>query len=419
MPRTDGGARPRRLPPRCPVDGKCPLINDPRHQLQYRHVCTFRPCPYLHTFPSHARLFIHLEEDDERMGVGYAATGGYGDAQEWDHLPYGGSTPRRHNGQPKMLMMSPAVRGCPRARCSPPAPLEPSAHSSPHGSPLPSPRNSPPRPPPPQGIAALQDELARHREEQAAMQRRIDELALLASKNTAAATPAAPPFAAAPRLPTPLPPAAAPAAAGHSTPRRIVTPAVPANTDDVVLVEHRRTPDGASETGSVVFVPNDLPPCDDSLQSPPRPGSPQPESTPTRGLLLPDAAHAEALGRRSSPPRPPAPARPVGPTRMCVHCHEPVPSNASFCIHCGRSLKVPLSRSTCTSCGAQLSSRSLYCTRCGARRQGQPEVHGAAATVWCPACPHLGPPDPDGNCEACGYALNASLMARLSPASER
>eukprot|EP01064_Diplonema_japonicum_P014337 TRINITY_DN21945_c0_g1_i1.p1 TRINITY_DN21945_c0_g1~~TRINITY_DN21945_c0_g1_i1.p1 ORF type:complete len:645 (+),score=72.37 TRINITY_DN21945_c0_g1_i1:90-1937(+) len=47
--------------PRCPVDGECPALNDTRHQAFYRHMCTFKPCPYVHTFPSHALAFIHEE----------------------------------------------------------------------------------------------------------------------------------------------------------------------------------------------------------------------------------------------------------------------------------------------------------------------------------------------------------------------
>ena len=43
-------------------------MNDPDHQAHFRHICTFVPCPYVHTFPSHRKAFIH-EGDVEWVGA--------------------------------------------------------------------------------------------------------------------------------------------------------------------------------------------------------------------------------------------------------------------------------------------------------------------------------------------------------------
>lgn len=49
------------LPPMCPDDRHCMLLNEPTHYQQFRHTCRLSPCFFAHV-EEHARLFQHNVE---------------------------------------------------------------------------------------------------------------------------------------------------------------------------------------------------------------------------------------------------------------------------------------------------------------------------------------------------------------------
>ena len=121
----------------------------------------------------------------------------------------------------------------------------------------------------------------------------------------------------------------------------------------------------------------------------------------------------------------------------CIHCKGKVPSNASFCIYCGKRLTIPLSNKSCSGCGTHLSADSRFCTKCGVPVQDNEIRDGSVRrphsnlpvksalkpssppnrppsrpysnitgtgghSMWCPACHDLVNVNHSGNCPNCG-----------------
>lgn len=118
-----------------------------------------------------------------------------------------------------------------------------------------------------------------------------------------------------------------------------------------------------------------------------------------------------------TPVAPPAPAinEPSATTSVCPRCNGIVKAVATFCMHCGSSLREfqpvaatavpsqPLTH-TCPACRTEVPTGVAFCTNCGQNLQAPAPM--AAATNICPSCGRQNNPGVNF-CAACGTHLGA------------